>query len=78
MKNYIALERYVHHFYPIQDDIFEELRYLVEFLSTDYRHYDKRYLEQSLSFYNSSFIYHDFIKLRENPRLLNLGMNRVN
>lgn len=61
MKNYIALERYTHHFYPVQDDLFEDLRYLVDFLSTDYRCYDKRFLKQSLSFYNSSFIYHNFI-----------------
>jgi len=61
MKNYIALERYNQYFYPMQDDSFEDLRHFVEFLSTDYRWYDNRLLEESLSFYNSSFVYHDFV-----------------
>ena len=60
MNKYIALERYAHHFYPIKDDEFEDLRYLVEFLSTDYRMYDQSFIEKPLSFYNCSFIYHDF------------------
>lgn len=60
MKNSIALERYNNHFYVMQDDAFEDLRYLVEFLSTDYRHYDQNLFNKSLNFYNSSFVYHDF------------------
>ena len=61
MKNSIELERYNQHFYPIQDDSFEDLRHLVEFLSTDYRQYDQSLFEQTLSFYNTSFVYHDIV-----------------
>lgn len=60
MKSYISLERYNQHFYPIESDKFEELRYLSEYLSTDYRSFDESYLQQAINFYNSSFIYHDF------------------
>ena len=60
MKNSIALERYNNHFYVMQDDAFEDLRYLVEFLSTDYRYYDQNLFNKALNFYNTSFVYHDF------------------
>jgi len=59
IKNYVSLERYNKKFYPLQPDKFEDIRHLVEFFSTDYRDYDESYYEQVLSFYNSSFIYHD-------------------
>lgn len=59
MKNSIALELYNNHFYVMTDDAFEDLRYLAEFLSTDYRNYDQNIFNKSLNFYNSSFVYHD-------------------
>jgi len=60
MKQHISLERYNNHFYSLQPDTFEDLRYFVEFLSTDYRNHDQKLFNQAISFYNSSFVYHDF------------------
>ena len=73
MKNFITLERYNNHFYSMQNDVFEDLRYLTEFLSTDYRHYDRNLFNKSLNFYNSSFVYQDF-----SSKTLYIGFNQHN
>lgn len=38
------------------------LRFLIDFLSNDYRSWDKDFLTQTINCYNANFIYHDFTK----------------
>ena len=59
ITNHVKLELFHTNYYALEHDLFDDLRYFAEYLSTDFRYYDTSFLEQAISFYNSSYIYHD-------------------
>ncbi|MBP6869753.1 hypothetical protein KBC04_02640 [Candidatus Babeliales bacterium] len=59
MNNYICLQKNGNHYYPIDDSIFKDLRYFVDFLAGDYRQYDQSLFLNSVTCYNASFVYHN-------------------